>query len=66
MTMQDMRLLRLLAEKIGIKTVGELEQFKKTTGAKTHDALIRRLALYVACDMTFKEAVEYKPFSNKA
>ena len=55
MTMQDMRLVRMLAERVGIKTVGELEQFKKHTGVKTNDQLIKRLALYVGTNTTFEE-----------
>ncbi len=57
MTMQDLKLVRLLAEKIGIKTAGELEEFKKRTQADTNEKLLKRLALYVACDMTYKEAI---------
>ena len=60
-----MKLIRLLAEKIGITTVAELEDFKKRTHATTNEVLIKRLALYVACDMTYKEAVDYKPVCNK-
>ncbi len=55
-----MDLVRLLAEHIGIKTVGELEEFKRRTDAKTNEALLRRLALYVAADMTFAEVVDHK------
>lgn len=51
----------MLAEKIGIKTVGELEEFKTRTGVTTNEMLIRRLALYVAADMTFAEVVDHKP-----
>jgi hypothetical protein len=58
--MQDLKLVSLLAEKIGIKTAGELEEFKKRTQADTNEKLLKRLALYVACDMTYKEAVDYK------
>ena len=55
-----MVLVRLLAEKIGIKTVSELEDFKTRTGASSNETLIKRLALYVACDMTYAEVVDYK------
>lgn len=55
-----MDLVRLLAEHIGIKTVGELEEFKRRTDAKTNEALLRRLALYVAADMSFSEVVHHK------
>jgi hypothetical protein len=64
MSIQDMQLVRMLAEKIGIKTVGELDEFKKRTGVKTNEQLIKRLALYVASDTTFAEVVDYKPFCN--
>ncbi len=60
MSKQELDLVRLLAEKIGIKTVGELEDFKKRTKVTTNEMLLRRLALYVACDMTYTEVVDYK------
>jgi hypothetical protein len=63
--MADMKLVRLLAEKIGIKTVGELDEFKKITEVTTNDMLLKRLALYVATDTTFAEVLEYKRLSNK-
>ena len=53
-----------LAYKIGIKTAGELEEFKRRTGAKTNDMLLKRLALYVASDTTFAEVIDYKPLCN--
>lgn len=59
-----MLLVRMLAEKIGIKTVSELEEFKRRTGATSNELLIKRLALYVACDMTLAEVVDYKPIYN--
>lgn len=62
--MKDLELLRLLAEKIGIKTAGQLEDFKKRTQATTNEMLIKRLALYVATDMTYAEVVDYKPVCN--
>lgn len=61
MSKGELQLVRLLAEKIGIKTVSELEDFKKRTGAKTNEMLIKRLALYVATDMTYAEVIDYKP-----
>jgi len=64
MSMQELKLVRLLAEKIGIKTATELEEFKRKTDAKTNEMLIRRLALYVAADMTFAEVVEHKRVCN--
>lgn len=60
MSKSELVLVRMLAEKIGIKTVGELEDFKTRTGVKTNDMLIRRLALYVAADMTYEEVIDYK------
>ena len=65
MTMQDMKLVRLLAEKIGIKTVGELDEFKRVAEATTNEMLLKRLALYVATGTTFAEVLEYKRLSNK-
>lgn len=61
MSTKDFNLVMALAEKIGIKTAGELEEFKRRTGAKTNDMLIKRLALYVASDTTFEEVKDYKP-----
>lgn len=58
--MKELELVRLLAEKIGIKTLGELEDFKRRTGATSNDMLIKRLALYVATDMTYAEVIDYK------
>lgn len=64
MSRLELNLVRLLAEKIGIKTVGELEEFKRRTGATSNEMLIKRLALYVACDMTLEEVVDYKRVCN--
>lgn len=66
MSMQDLKLVRLLAEKIGIKTAKELEDFKKHTNAYTNKLLLKRLALFVASGITAKEAREYKRIFNKA
>lgn len=55
MSRNDLLLLNLLSAKVGIKTAGELEAFKKKTQAKTNDLLLKRLALYVAAGETFKE-----------
>ena len=55
MSQKDFLLLQLLSAKVGIKTVGELEAFKKKTQAKDNEALLKRLALYVAAGETFKE-----------
>lgn len=60
MSREDMQLLNLLCKKIGIKTAGELEDFKKRTQATTNEQLLKRLALYVATDMTYAEVVDYK------
>lgn len=62
MSTKDFNLVMMLAEKIGIKTAGELEDFKTRTKAKTNEMLIKRLALYVAADMTYKEVVGNKLF----
>ena len=64
MSTKDFNLVMALAEKIGIRTAGELEEFKRRTGAKTNEMLIKRLALYVASDTTFAEVIDYKPFCN--
>lgn len=60
MSTKDFTLVMMLAEKIGIKTAGELEEFKRRTGATTNEMLIKRLALYVASDRTFAEVIDYK------
>lgn len=64
MSTKDLTLVIMLAEKIGIKTAAELEEFKRRTGATSNEMLIKRLALYVASDTTFAEVVDYKPFCN--
>lgn len=66
MSMQELELVRLLAEKIGIKTLGELEEFKRNTNATTNNLLLKRLALFVASGITAKEAKGYKRVFNKA
>lgn len=58
MSREDMQLLNLLCKKIGINTVGELEDFKKRTNATTNDALLKRLALYVASGTNYKGGEE--------
>lgn len=65
MSKSELVLVRMLAEKIGIKTVSELEEFKTRTGATSNEMLIKRLALYVATDMTFAEVIDYKPVNYK-
>lgn len=64
MSRNDFLLVRLLAEQIGIKTFGELEEFKRRTGVTTNEMLIKRLALYVASDTKFTEVVNHKPIYN--
>ena len=64
MSIKELELVRLLAEKIGIKTLGDLEEFKRKTKANTNEMLIKRLALYVAMDMTLEEVLEYKRVCN--
>jgi hypothetical protein len=54
---KDFNLVMMLAEKVGIKTAAELEDFKKRTQADTNEKLLKRLALYVACDMKYGEAI---------
>lgn len=58
MSMKEMQLVNLLSEKIGIKTLGDLEAFKNKTGARTNDALLKKLALCVAFDRTLEEVLE--------
>lgn len=64
MSKSELVLVRMLAEKIGIKTVGELEEFKRVTGANSNEMLLKRLALWVAFDRTFAEVVDYKRVCN--
>lgn len=64
MSKSELVLARMLAEKIGIKTVSELEDFKRRTGATSNEMLIKRLALYVATDMTYAEVIDHKPLYN--
>ena len=55
MSRTQMLLVNLLCEKIGIKTLGDLDKFKKHAQVTSNDMLIRRLALWVACDKTIDE-----------
>ena len=64
MSTKDFQLTIMLAEKIGIKTAGELEEFKRITEVTTNDALIKRLALYVASGTSFAEVKENKLLCN--
>lgn len=64
MSKKDLKLVTMLAEKIGIKTAGELEDFKRRTGATSNEMLIKRLALYVASDTSYAEVKDYKPLCN--
>lgn len=58
MSTKEMKLLHLLCEEVGIKTMGELDAFKKKTHVTTSAALIKKLALCVAFDQTLKEVLE--------
>ena len=60
MSTQDLQLVTMLAKRVGIKTVGELDEFKKHTGVTTNEQLIKRLALYVGTNTTFEEVRKYK------
>ena len=62
MSTKDLNLVILLAEKMGIKTAAELEEFKTRTKANTNEKLIKRLALYVAADRKFSEVIDNKLF----
>lgn len=64
MSTKDFNLVMALAEKIGIRTAGELDEFKRITEVKTNDALIKRLALYVASGTSFAEVKENKSLCN--
>jgi len=64
MSTRDLQLTMMLAEKIGIKTAGELEEFKRITEVKTNEGLIKRLALYVASGTSFAEVKENKSLCN--
>jgi hypothetical protein len=64
MSKSELVLVRMLAEKIGIKTVGELEEFKRVTGANSNEMLLKRLALWVAFDRTYAEVIDYKRVCN--
>ena len=66
MSKSELLLVRLLSEKIGIYTAGELEEFKRHTNSNTNKLLLKRLALFVASGITAKEAKEYKRVFNKA
>lgn len=55
MCIEDFKLVLLLAEKIGIRTAGELDDFKKRTQADSNAKLLKSLALYVACELSYKE-----------
>ena len=57
MSRNEIQLVNLLSEKIGIKTLGDLEAFKRKTKATTNDALLKKLALCVAFDRTLEEVL---------
>lgn len=58
MSKHDIKLVSLLCDKIGIKTLGDLEAFKNKMQVKDNKTLLRRLALAVASDMSLKEILE--------
>lgn len=60
MSIKQYKLLNLLCERVGIKTVAELDNFKKITKVNDNEALIKRLALYVASGTTYEEAKKHK------
>lgn len=55
MSRKQMQLLNLLCEQVGIKTIGDLERFKKAAEVKSNEMLLKRLALYVAFDMKLED-----------
>lgn len=62
MSRSELLLLNILSAKVGIKTAGELEAFKKKTQVKTNDALLKKLALCVAFDRTLEEVLKNEYF----
>ena len=60
MSCSELKLVTMLAEKIGITTLGELDEFKKITKVTTNEMLVKRLALYVASGTSYAEVLEYK------
>lgn len=65
MSIKQYKLLNLLCERVGIKTVAELDNFKKITKVNDNEALIKRLALYVASGTTYEEVREHKHIYDK-
>lgn len=55
MTQEQITLVRLLSQQIGITTAKQLEEFKTNTKATTNELLIKRLALYVASGTKYNE-----------
>lgn len=60
MSVKQYKLLNLLCERVGIRTAAELESFKSITKISDNEALIKRLALYVASGVTYEEVLEHK------
>ena len=65
MSVKEYKLLNLLCEKVGITTAAELDIFKKITNVHDNEALIKRLALYVASGVTYEEVLEHKRIYDK-
>ena len=55
----------LLCERVGITTAAELDNFKQITNVHDNEALIKRLALYVASGVTYEEVLEHKRIYDK-
>lgn len=64
MSRKEMQLVNLLCEQIGIKTLGQLEEFKAKTKVTTNDALLKKLALCVAFDLSLEEVLKNEYISN--
>lgn len=58
MSTKQFLLLNMLCEQIGIKTLGELNEFKNKTKVKTNDALLSKLALFVEFKKSLCEVLE--------
>lgn len=65
MSVKEYKLLNLLCERVGIRTAAELENFKQITKVHDNEALIKRLALYVASGVTYEEVLEHKRIYDK-
>ena len=58
MSREEMQLVNLLSAKVGIKTVSDLAAFKKKLKLTTNAALLKKLALCVAFDITLAEVLK--------